>query len=73
MYVLRRGHVRYSALWFQCFDLVEQYEDDIEDWYWGHQEVPLVDYLCRNRVLKEQDHGTDTHTHTHTHTHWAPV
>jgi protein canopy 3/4 len=40
----------------QCEMLQERYEPDIEEWYNNHQEEgPLIDYLCRDRVLKKKD------------------
>lgn len=39
----------------QCFTLAEEHEEDIEDWYWGDQKTRLVDYLCRDRILKGRD------------------
>lgn len=37
----------------QCETLLEEYEDEISTWYFEKQgEVPLVDYLCRDIVLK---------------------
>lgn len=40
----------------QCEMLVERHEPDIEDWYFKHQEDgPLIDYLCRDRVLAKKD------------------
>ncbi|XP_076461921.1 uncharacterized protein LOC143294347 [Babylonia areolata] len=38
-----------------CIDMVEMYEEAIEDWYWGHQEQHLYDYLCRDRALRNED------------------
>ncbi|XP_075527487.1 FGF signaling regulator protein canopy b [Dermacentor variabilis] len=39
----------------QCEALLEQYETDIERWYFGSQEEPLATYLCRQRVLRKGD------------------
>ncbi|KAF2902105.1 hypothetical protein ILUMI_04093 [Ignelater luminosus] len=39
----------------QCESVLEQNENDIEDWYWHHQDIPLKLYLCRDRFLKGQD------------------
>jgi len=40
----------------QCETLLERYEPDIEDWYFKNQESgPLIDYLCRDRVLAKKD------------------
>jgi len=39
----------------QCETVLELNEGDVEDWYWHHQDIPLKDYLCRDRFLKDQD------------------
>jgi hypothetical protein len=40
----------------QCETLLERYEPDIESWYFENQEQgPLIDYLCRDRVLSKKD------------------
>lgn len=40
----------------QCETLLERHEDDIEEWYNHHQaEAPLIDFLCKDRVLKKKD------------------
>lgn len=45
--------VEITVLKAQCETLLEEYEPDIEDWYWHHQDdVTLVQYLCTDRVLK---------------------
>lgn len=41
----------------QCESMLEQYEADIERWYFDRQEEPLSTYLCRSRVLRKGDHG----------------
>jgi protein canopy 3/4 len=42
----------------QCESLVERHEADIEEWYESHQEeISLIDFLCRDRVLKKKDSG----------------
>ncbi|KAL8609348.1 hypothetical protein ACOMHN_008142 [Nucella lapillus] len=38
-----------------CIDMVEMHEEALEDWYWGHQEQHLYNYLCRDRALKHKD------------------
>jgi len=38
-----------------CFALAENYEDDIEEWYYHNQHIPLKEYICRDRYLKESD------------------
>jgi hypothetical protein len=45
-----------TQLKVQCETLMEQYESDVEDWYFGHQdETTLEDYLCKRRALKSKD------------------
>lgn len=40
----------------QCETLQERYESVIEEWYFEKQEEgPLIDYLCRDRVLAKKD------------------
>lgn len=40
----------------QCETLLERHEEDIEEWYNNHQaDAPLIDFLCRDRVLKKKD------------------
>ncbi|KAL4241125.1 Protein canopy 3 [Mactra antiquata] len=36
----------------ECFSVVEQYEEDIEDWYFSNQDKDIIDYLCKDHVLK---------------------
>ncbi len=38
----------------QCETLLEDFEDDIEEWYFKHQDSgkSLVNYLCKDRALK---------------------
>lgn len=36
--------------------MMENHEEDIEEWFWNHQgEVPLQQYLCKDRVLASND------------------
>ncbi|KAH3861569.1 protein canopy homolog 3-like isoform X1 [Dreissena polymorpha] len=39
----------------ECFNVVERYEEVIEDWYYEHQDQDITDYLCRKHVLKRDD------------------
>ncbi|KAL0279277.1 UNVERIFIED_CONTAM: hypothetical protein PYX00_000872 [Menopon gallinae] len=39
----------------QCETLLEDYEEDIEDWYFNYQDVSLKKFLCSDRVLKDDD------------------
>lgn len=40
----------------QCETLLEEYEDDIEDWYFQHQGDKLLkSFLCEERILKGLD------------------
>ncbi len=37
----------------QCENMIEEHEEDIEKWYFDHQDkVDLQDYLCKQRMLK---------------------
>ncbi|KAM3173067.1 hypothetical protein ACTXT7_013244 [Hymenolepis weldensis] len=43
-----------SMLKEKCEKLVSEYGEAIEDWFFKHQdETSLLDYLCRNQVLKD--------------------
>lgn len=35
--------------------MAEDNEDEIEDWYFNHQDKDLRTYLCANRVLHKDD------------------
>lgn len=40
----------------QCEFMVEEHDEDIEDWYLNQQDnISLVDFLCRDKVLKKND------------------
>lgn len=40
----------------QCENLLEQYEPEIETWYFEHQDgVPLIRYLCEEQALKHSN------------------
>jgi len=40
----------------QCEDMLEKYEEEIEDWYNHKQEeIPLQTYICEEIVLKNDD------------------
>lgn len=40
----------------QCEFMVEEFSDEIEDWYFKQQDnISLTDFLCRDRVLKKND------------------
>lgn len=42
----------------QCEQLIEEHENDIERWYFSHQDdKPLVQYLCADRLLKKGEAG----------------
>ena len=45
-----------THLKIQCETLLEEHEEDIEDWYFKHQDkLTLEDYLCRKKALKAKD------------------
>lgn len=41
----------------QCESLIEQYEDNVEDWYYNQQEngIPLITFLCEDTILSKED------------------
>ncbi|XP_028395360.1 protein canopy 4-like [Dendronephthya gigantea] len=39
----------------QCENMVEEYEEDISEWYYKHQDSNLYNWLCRDRILSEKD------------------
>jgi len=39
----------------KCDNLIEKYEEEIEDWYNEGEKVPLTQYLCHDVVLKGRD------------------
>lgn len=43
------------VFYFKCEDLLETYESDIEQWYFNDQTISLLNYLCKNRALKNSD------------------
>ncbi|VDP83631.1 unnamed protein product [Echinostoma caproni] len=46
--------VEISSLTKQCYSMVSAFEDALEDWFYNLQgEVDLLDYFCRDRVLKD--------------------
>ena len=38
-----------------CETMLEEAEEDIESWYYHHQDEDIQDYLCRKRFLKNSD------------------
>ena len=42
-----------SNLKVKCELLLEKHEDDIEHWYWNEDDKDLLDYLCVEKVLKD--------------------
>ncbi|XP_072107109.1 protein canopy 4, partial [Mobula birostris] len=39
----------------QCENMLEQYEDVVEDWYFHHQELELEKFLCVTHVLRRDN------------------
>ncbi|XP_078056985.1 protein canopy 4 [Mustelus asterias] len=39
----------------QCENMLEQYEEVVEDWYFRHQDRNLEKFLCMSHVLSEDD------------------
>lgn len=45
-----------SKMQRSCYQLAEKYEEDIEEWYFHHQErIPLSQYVCQDRYLKHKN------------------
>lgn len=41
---------------FKCDQMVELYEENIEDWYMKHKDnISLANYLCEKHVLQGDD------------------
>jgi len=38
-----------------CQSMVEDHEDDIMEWYKNHQQINLLDHLCKDIVLQDAD------------------
>lgn len=39
----------------QCERMLEDSEEDIEEWYYHHQSEDIQDFICRQRILKSSD------------------
>lgn len=50
--------VEVATLKRNCEALLEQYEDDLEQWYRSADRLPLQEYLCEKRVLKKKEQRT---------------
>ncbi|XP_060076092.1 protein canopy 4-like [Ylistrum balloti] len=37
----------------KCFQMVEDHEEDIEDWYFHNQQRDIMEYLCADLVLRK--------------------
>jgi hypothetical protein len=35
--------------------MIELYEEDIEDWYMNHSDIPIQKFLCEDIILKNND------------------
>ncbi len=47
--------VKCMFIFVQCFNLAEKMEEDIDEWYYNNQDQPIMNYICRDRVLKNKD------------------
>jgi hypothetical protein len=43
--------------------MVEEWEEDFEDWYYYKQDENLMKYMCRDRILKYGDKGINIIIH----------
>ena len=52
--------IKYSLMPFvsQCIHMLESHEDDITQWYLSSQKENLMDWLCVERILDENEQGT---------------
>lgn len=41
----------------QCEQMREEYEEDVEDWFFHHSDQALSHYLCSERVLTNGQDG----------------
>ena len=41
----------------QCYKMVEDFEEDIEEWYYHHQDLDISKYICKDRILPKNDLG----------------
>lgn len=53
-----------SKLKSQCESLLDQYENDIEEWYFGEQQSTLQKHLCEEIILKGVDQSCLTEVFT---------
>ena len=44
--------------------MLEEYEDDITDWYMENKKDDLMNWLCKQRVLKNLDQGISNNFQT---------
>ena len=42
----------------QCIHMLESHEDGITQWYLSSQKENLMDWLCVERILDENEQGT---------------
>ncbi|XP_048757645.1 protein canopy 4-like [Ostrea edulis] len=47
----------------KCFKMAEEYEEEIENWYYNHQDKDLMNYLCANIILRKDDKKCLTEKH----------
>lgn len=45
-----------SRMYFQCNQMIEEYEDDIMDWYIHKPKDDPLEFLCAERVLNPKQH-----------------
>ena len=41
----------------ECYGIVEDHEEDIEEWYFSDEELDPVEHLCRVKILGNKDTG----------------
>ena len=53
-----------SALHRECTAMLNEQEETIEDWYFNQQSKNLLEFLCRDHVLRTRDGRTSPHAST---------
>lgn len=41
----------------ECYGIVEDHEDDIDEWYFSDVDLDPIEHLCRVKILDSKDTG----------------
>ncbi|XP_028408732.1 protein canopy homolog 4-like [Dendronephthya gigantea] len=44
---------------FKCVHMLEEFEEDITEWYFNYREENLLEWLCKFRVLAVEEQGSE--------------